>query len=136
MPGTGPRVMEQAMNDDIKAIEAATWTYLDGLYEGDLGKLSQVFHPTSALTQSLHGELKIVPRAEWFEAVRNRQSPKAAGMERSDHILTIDLVGPALALVKVKCQMPPRYFTDLLSFVRVDGKWVIAQKVFMTEAAA
>lgn len=124
------------MNDDIKAIEAATWTYLDGLYEGDVGKLSQIFHPTSALTQSLNGELKIVPRAEWFEAVRNRQSPKAAEMERSDHILTIDLVGPSLALVKVKCQMPPRYFTDLLSFVKVEGKWVIAQKVFMTETAA
>jgi hypothetical protein len=38
-----------------------------------------------------------------------------------------------MALVKVKCQMPPRYFTDLLSFLKVDGKWVVAQKVFMTE---
>jgi hypothetical protein len=123
------------MNDDIKAIEAATWTYLDGLYEGDVDKLGQVFHSTSALTQSLEGELKIVPRAEWFEAVRNRASPKAAGLARGDHVLTIDLVGPSLALVKVKCQMPPRYFTDLLSFVKVDGKWVVAQKVFMTETA-
>jgi hypothetical protein len=123
------------MNDDIKAIEAATWTYLDGLYEGDVEKLGQVFHPSSALTQSLEGELKIVPRAEWFEAVRNRASPKAAGLARGDHVLTIDLVGPSLALVKVKCQMPPRYFTDLLSFVKVDGKWVVAQKVFMTETA-
>ncbi|RDJ27347.1 nuclear transport factor 2 family protein [Bosea caraganae] len=121
------------MNDDIKAIEAATWTYLDGLYEGDVEKLGQVFHPTSALTQSLDGELKIVPREDWFNAVRNRPAPKATGLERGDHILAIDLVGPGMALVKVKCQMPPRYFTDLLSFLKVEGKWVIAQKVFMTE---
>lgn len=121
------------MNEDIKAIEAATRTYLDGLYEGDVEKLGSVFHPTSALTQSLDGELKIVPREEWFAAVRNRPAPQAAGLERDDHILAIDLVGPGMALVKVKCQMPPRYFTDLLSFLKVEGKWVVAQKVFMTE---
>ncbi len=124
------------MNDDIKAIEAATRTYLDGLYEGDVEKLGSVFHPTSALTQSLDGELKVVPREEWFNAVRNRAAPKATGLERDDHILTIDLVGPSMALVKVKCQMPPRYFTDLLSFLKVEGKWVVAQKVFMTETRA
>jgi hypothetical protein len=126
----------EAMNDDIKAIEAATWTYLDGLYEGNVDKLTSVFHPTSALTQSLDGELKVVPREQWFEAVRGRKSPKETGLERGDHILAIDLVGPSMALVKVKCQMPPRYFTDLLSFLKVDGKWVVAQKVFMTETAA
>ncbi len=123
------------MNSDIKAIEAATWTYLNGLYEGDVGKLEQVFHPTSALTSAQEdGHIRIVPRDEWFAAVRNRPSPKSAGMARDDHILTIDLVGPTLALVKVKCQMPPRYFTDLLSFLKVESKWVIAQKVFMTES--
>ena len=44
------------------------------------------------------------------------------------HILAIDLVGPSMALVKVKCQMPPRYFTDLLSFLKVDGKWEDAMR--------
>lgn len=125
------------MNTDIKAIEAATRMYLDGLYEGDAGKLEHVFHTTSALTHAQEdGMIKIVPRAEWLDAVRNRPSPKAAGLAREDHILTIDLVGPTLALVKVKCQMPPRYFTDLLSFLKVDSKWQIVQKVFMTETAA
>lgn len=122
------------MNADIKAIEAATRTYLDGLYEGDADKLAHVFHETSALTTAREdGTIQIVPRGEWLEAVRNRPSPKAAGLQRDDHILTIDLVGPTLALVKVKCQMPPRYFTDLLSFLKVESQWQIAQKVFMTE---
>ena len=122
------------MYNDLRAIEAVTWTYLNGLYEGDAAKLEHAFHPTSALTTAQEdGTIKIVPRDEWLKAVRERPSPKAAGMVRGDHILTIDLVGPTLALVKVKCQMPPRYFTDLLSFLKVDGKWVVAQKVFMTE---
>ncbi len=122
------------MYNDLRAIEAVTWTYLNGLYEGDVAKLEHAFHLTSALTTALEdGTIKIVPRDEWLKAVRERPSPKAAGMVRGDHVLTIDLVGPTLALVKVKCQMPPRYFTDLLSFLKVDSKWQIVQKVFMTE---
>jgi hypothetical protein len=119
--------------DDLTAIEAAVWTYLDGLYEGDADKLASVFHPTSALTQSWRGELQVVPREQWFEFVRSRVSPKDAGLERDDEILSIELVGPALALARVRCQMPPLYFHDLLAFVKVDGAWVVAQKVYMTE---
>ena len=38
------------MYNDLRAIEAVTWTYLNGLYEGDAAKLEHAFHPTSALT--------------------------------------------------------------------------------------
>ena len=119
--------------DDVKALEIATWTYLDGLYEGDVEKLASVFHPTSALTQSWEGELKILTRDEWFDLVRGRVSPKDAGLERDDEILSIDVIAPSIALVKARCQMPPLYFTDLLSFLKVDGAWVVAQKVYLTE---
>jgi Putative lumazine-binding len=120
-------------SDDLVAIRAATQLYLDGLYEGNADKLASVFLPSSALTQSFGGELKITPRDAWLEAVRNRPSPASQGSERDDHILSIDLVSADLALVKVKCALPPRWFTDLLSFVKLDGKWRIAQKVFTTD---
>ncbi len=120
-------------NAEIAAIRAATQAYLDGLYEGDADKIAGVFLPTAALTQSFDGELKVTPRDAWLDAVRGRPSPKAQGLERDDQILTIDLISADLALVKVKCQMPPRYFTDLLNFVKLDGHWAVAQKVFTTE---
>jgi hypothetical protein len=47
--------------------------------------------------------------------------------------VVIDVISPTLALVKVKCQIPPRYFTDLLSFVKHGDRWMVAQKVFTTE---
>ena len=71
------------MMDDGQAIRAAVQTYLDGLYEGDADKLAAVFHPTSALTQWQDGELKIVPRDAWLDAVRNRPSPQARGLARA-----------------------------------------------------
>ncbi|WP_237214245.1 nuclear transport factor 2 family protein [Falsiroseomonas oryziterrae] len=118
---------------DREAIEAVVRTYLDGLYEGDADKLAHAFHPTSALTQWWEGELKITPRDAWLEAVRNRPSPKSQGLARHDEILSIDVVGPDMALVKLRCAIPPRFFTDLLSLLRIDGRWQVAQKVFMTE---
>ena len=118
---------------ELIAIRSAAQTYLDGLYEGDADKIASVFLPTSALTQVFENDLKITPRDVWLEAVRTRASPMAQGLVRDDHILTIDLISDTLAQVKVKCQMPPRYFTDLLCFVKIDGKWAVAQKVFTTE---
>jgi Putative lumazine-binding len=125
--------MRSHETDDLAAIRAATQAYLDGLYGGDADKIAKVFLPSSSLTQVFENELKITPCDVWLGAVRNRPSPQAQGMVRDDHILSIDLVSSTLALVKVKCQMPPRYFTDLLSFVKIDGQWRVAQKVFTTE---
>lgn len=118
---------------DMEAVEAAVHTYLDGLYEGDADKLAQVFHPTSALTQVVNGELVITPRDTWLEGVRSRPSPRAKGLARDDRILQIDIAGPGMAFVKLACQIPPRYFTDQLSFLKIDGRWQVAQKVFATE---
>jgi hypothetical protein len=120
-------------NQEIAAIQAQTQVYFDGLYEGDADKIASVFLPSSSLTQSVDNALKATPRDEWLAAVRTRPSPKAQGLTRDDLILTIDLVSPTLALVKVKCQMPPRYFTDLLNFVKLDDRWMVAQKIFTTE---
>lgn len=121
------------MNQDLVAIEALVKAYLDGLYEGDADKLASIFHPTSALTQSVDGKAVITPRDTWLAAVRTRGSAKSQGLERADHVLAVDLVGPTMAFVKVKCQLPPRYFTDQLSLLKIDGRWQVAQKVFQTE---
>jgi Putative lumazine-binding len=120
--------------DDIKIIEGVIQSYLDGLYEGDAGKIASVFHPTSALTSVANdGALDITPRDKWLDKVRTRPSPKHQGLPRHDHVLTIDLVSPTMAYVKLKCAIPPRFFIDQLSLLKIDGRWQVAQKVFMTE---
>jgi hypothetical protein len=125
--------MTADIDTDLAAIEAVVKTYLDGLYEGDADKIASAFHPTSALAQSLDGKIAITPRDEWLAAVRTRPSPKAKGLARHDRILSIDRVGPTMAAVKVQCAIPPRHFVDLLSLLKIDGRWQIAQKVFQTE---
>lgn len=122
------------MSDDTKAIEVVIKTYFDGLYEGDVDKLATAFHATSALTSvGADGTLAVVPRDKWFDAVRTRPSAKAQGHARGDHILIIDQPGPTMAYVKVRCQLPPRFFVDQLSLLKVEGRWQIVQKVFQAE---
>jgi len=124
------------MSEDRAAIAAAVQTYLDGLYEGDPAKIASVFHPTSALTYEHEGRLSVLPRDQWLELVRSRPSPKARGLGRHDEILQIDQASPTMAFVKLKCAIPPRFFTDYLSLLKVDGRWQVAQKVYATETRA
>ena len=123
----------QAATTDRSAIEAVVQTYLDGLYEGDVDKLAVAFHATSALAQMHEGKLQITPRDVWFEGVRSRPSPKSKGLARHDEIVSIDIAGPTMAFVKLRCAIPPRFFTDQLSLLKIDGRWQVAQKVFQTE---
>lgn len=118
---------------DREAIEQTVQTYLDGLYEGNADKLASAFHETSALTYEQDGKLTVLPRERWLQAVRERPAPQAKGLARDDAILMIDQSGPTTAFVKVKCQIPPRYFTDYLCLLKVEGRWVVAQKVFATD---
>jgi hypothetical protein len=60
------------------------------------------------------------------------KAPKALGLERHDEVVSIDVVRE-LALLKVKLQVPPRYFTDMLSCLKVDGAWKIVQKAMTVE---
>ena len=120
--------------DDVRIIEGVVRCYLDGLYESDAGKIASVFHPTSALTSVTDdGELVITPRDQWLDKVRTRPSPQQQGLPRHDQVLTIDVVSPTMAYVKLKCAIPPRFFTDQLSLLKTNGRWQIVQKVFMTE---
>ncbi|MFP5461234.1 MAG: nuclear transport factor 2 family protein [Gammaproteobacteria bacterium] len=119
--------------DDRRDIERTVQDYFDGLHEGDADKLARVFHPSASLTWAQDGRLEAMPLAKWLESVRARPSAKSKGLERDDAILVFDQSGPASAFVKVKCQIPPLHFTDYLNLLKVDGRWVVAQKVFATE---
>ena len=120
------------MPTDKAAIEKAVQTYFDGLYESDADKLGSVFHPSSELTFEKDGKLVVWTRDQWLDNVRKRESARSKNLPREDAILIFDQSGPATAFVKVKCQLPPAYFTDYLVFAKADGEWKIAQKIFAT----
>jgi hypothetical protein len=117
------------MNTDMHALLAVAQTYLDAAYEMDADKFASILHPSSSVTRiGDDGNVVVIPIGTWLAAVRNMQAPKQQGFERDDRILSIDVAGE-LALVKLKLQVPPRRFTDMLSCLKHHGTWKIVQKV-------
>ncbi|WP_341913067.1 nuclear transport factor 2 family protein [Ferrovibrio terrae] len=127
--------MSNAQVNDILSI---VQIYLDGLYEGDTAKLRQSFHPASSLfAVAADGKLVNMPREDWCKAVESRPSPKANGQGREhERILSVDITGPNTALVKLNCAILPRFFTDYLSLIKLDGRWQVISKTFVAETLA
>jgi hypothetical protein len=121
------------MDTDIRDLTAVAQTYFDAAYEMDAEKFSSIFHHTCSVTKvGEDGNVSVTPIETWLAGVRSMKAPKLQGLERHDEILSIDVVRD-LALLKVQLQIPPRYFTDLLSCLKVAGTWRIVQKVMTVE---
>jgi Putative lumazine-binding len=115
---------------EVESIHAVLQLYFDGLYHSDTTRLARVFHP-QALYATAVGEKPIVWRMdEYFPVVDARPAPAASGQARTDRVLSIELIGPVTALAKLECSIGPKHFTDLLTLIRVDGRWQVIAKVF------
>ena len=76
------------------------------------------------------GELQVLPVPEWLDRIRKRPSAKAEGKARDDFIVTMDRSDDTTAFIKVRCQLPPRYFTDYLVALKMTDGWRIVSKSY------
>jgi Putative lumazine-binding len=104
--------------------------YFDGLYHSDTKRLGQVFHPQAKYTCATEGKLVHLGMDEYFPIVDKRPSPASRNEVRRDRIVSIEFAGPVTAFARVECAIGPKFFTDLLTFINIDGGWRIISKVF------
>ena len=122
------------MDTDIRALRAMAQAYFDAAYEMDADAFASIFHHSSSVTRiGEDGNVSVTPIEVWLATVRDMKAPKQLGLERHDEILSIDVVRE-LALLKLKLQIPPRHFTDMLSCLKSNGTWKIVQKVMTMES--
>jgi hypothetical protein len=124
------------MSGDNRAIEDALAIYFDGLYYSDTARLRRVFHPKAIYACATEGALTYLTMDAYFPVVDKRPSPASRNEQRADRIVSIEFAGPVTALARVECAIGPKRFTDLLSFVKLDGEWRIIAKVFHFDLAA
>ncbi len=124
------------MTYDRSSVEAVVNLYFDALYEGDADKLGAAFHPSADLRWVEKGELQVLTVPDWQDHVRKRPSAKSAGKPREDFIVTIDRSDESTAFVKVRCQLPPRYFTDYLVAMKLTDGWRIVSKSYRFDLRA
>ena len=121
------------MDTDVRALADIAKTYFDAAYEMDADKFASIFHRSCSVTKiGEDGNVSVTPIELWLAGVRSMTAPKLQGLSRHDELLSIDVVRD-LALLKLKLQVAPRCFTDMLSCLKVDGAWKIVQKVTSIE---
>ena len=116
------------MSTDRSTVEAVVKDYFDALYEGDADKMGTVFDASADLRWVEDGKLQVLTVPDWLDRIRKRPSGKAEGKAREDFIVTIDRSDDQTAFVKVRCQIPPRYFTDYLVAMKLSDGWRIVSK--------
>ena len=102
----------------------------DGLYNSDTSKLSKVFHPMAHYVCVTDGTFLRLTMDQYFPIVDQRPSPASRNEQRHDRIISIEFAGPVTALARVECSIGPKFFTDFLTFVFINGRWQIISKVF------
>lgn len=123
------------MDERYGAVVETLATYFDGLHHSDTERLGRVFHPlahyvtaTEAATEG-KGPLQLTME-QYFPIVAARPSPASRGEARQDRIISLEFAGPVTAFARVECSIGPKFFTDLLTLIFVDGRWQIISKVF------
>ena len=77
----------------------------------------------------------VLTMGEYFPVVDRRPSPASRGEARRDRIVSIEFAGPVTAFARVECAIGPKFFTDLLTLIRVDGRPMIEHVVRLFPAA-
>lgn len=116
-----------AVDADVRApLEA----YLRGHATGLADAFRPAFHPDAQLWGIRNGTLIRMTSEEYIS--RASGSPPADEAERRRWIETIDVTGDT-AVAKIVLDYPAVRFTDYMQLMRIDGRWLIINKMFLAE---
>jgi hypothetical protein len=118
---------------EYDAVAQVVEEYFDGLYFSDTKRLRMVFHPLAQYVCVTDGTLLYRTMEEYFPVVDARPALAQRGEARADRILSIEFAGPGMARAVLNCAIGDRFFTDWLTFVKLEGRWQVMSKIFHYE---
>lgn len=114
---------------EIQAItDAIENYYFKGIYEGDELLLGSIFQPGTLLFGDVKGQPYFKTVDLYLDGVKNRQSPKDSGKPFKGEILQISVVN-SIAVAELNVKMYDFNYRDFLSFHKINGKWLIVNKM-------
>lgn len=115
--------------EDVAAItNAIENNYFKGIYEGDVRILGSIFYPGTLVYGDVKGQPYFKTVDLYLEGVQNRQSPKDSGKPYKGEILDIRVVN-SIAVAEINLKMYDFNYRDFLSFHKINGKWLIVNKM-------
>ena len=117
---------------DEAAIRQTVQYYFDGGKTRDTLTLRKAFHPDARMLFARDGKLVVVPIGEYITRVGS-ESLKPGEMDSTERkVVSVDVVGDA-AVAKLQLKRPTAVLIDYMSLLKVDGRWMIVNKIFSRE---
>jgi hypothetical protein len=114
---------------DEAAIRQTVQYYFDGGKNRDSLTLRKAFHPEARMLFAREGKLVVVPIGEYITRVGS-ESLKPGEVDSTERkVVSVDVVGDA-AVAKLELKRPNAALTDYMSLLKVDGRWLIVNKIF------
>lgn len=115
---------------DENKIRTVIQTYFDGMYESSAEKCHAAFHPSAWISGWFEGKFTEANVTEWADFCRGiRPSPKDQGLPPRLDIKSIEIHGD-IASAWIIDDNVGASFRDILSFIRIDGEWLIYSKLW------
>jgi len=105
--------MENNERDKRAITEALENFYFEGIYEGNLDLLNQVYNKGTLLFGDVKGQPYAKTLDQYLDGVKNRQSPKNSGKLFKGEILSIKMIN-SIAIAEVKVKMYDFNYHDFL----------------------
>ena len=123
-----PNKMETQQTDSTAIARTLEDYYFKGIYEGNVNILGHIFNPGTLLFGDVKGQPYAKTLDEYLDGVAHRQSPKDSGKPFKGDIIAIKVV-QSIGIAEVKVKMYEFNYHEFLSFHKINGKWLIVNKM-------
>lgn len=120
--------MDNHQTDSAAIASALEQNYFKGIEEGNLELLQQVYYSGTLLFGDVKDQAYFKTLDQYLTGVKNRQSPKDSGKPFKGTIIDIRVVN-SIAVAEVKVKMYEFNYHEFLSFHKLEGRWVIVNKM-------
>jgi hypothetical protein len=117
---------------DEAAIRQTVQHYFDGGRNRDSLALRKAFHPEARMLFAREGKLVVVPIGEYITRVGSEKLKPGEVDSTQRKVVSVEVVGDA-AVAKLELKRPGALLTDYMSLLKVDGRWLIVNKIFTRE---
>jgi Putative lumazine-binding len=114
---------------DEAAIRQTVQFYFDGGKTRDSLTLRKAFHPEARMLFARDGKLVVVPIGEYITRVGSEPLKPGEVDSTERKVVSVDVVGDA-AVAKLELKRPAAVLIDYMSLLKVDGRWLIVNKIF------
>ena len=117
---------------DTSEIKAVIQNYFSACYESDGERFREVLHEAAHVYgRDDAGKLNDRDKEDFINLIETGKADRQKqDFPRHEEILSIDFTGEDTAVACVKVRVREILYTDVLSFIRLNGKWMIISKLY------